>query len=146
MERWRCGRITGRQGRWSHARLVLLLQVTDAVHGALVHEPNEQDKQAIDDHREGRRSNALAEGQRVIYPMDDDGHRQYTGSRQLRAVAKMALAVKVTHGTCNGKVCRNSGKAAYNAGAHPVAALQQIQDILGRGKSQSHAGGIDDTV
>ena len=41
---------------------------------------------------------------------------------------------------------RNSRQATDNAGAHPVGALDQIQDILGTGKAKSHTSCIDNTV
>ena len=78
--------------------------------------------------------------------MDDDGNTQDAGCREVAAVTEVALAVEVTHGTGDGKVGRYGGEATHDAGAYPVFALEQVEDILGSCKSQADTGGIDDPV
>ena len=78
--------------------------------------------------------------------MDNDGHGQHTDGREPRAIAKVALAVEVAHGTGDSEVGRNGSDAAHDARSQPVVALQQVEDILGTCKAQSHTGGIDDAI
>ena len=119
------------------------LQLVDAAHRTLVDPPDEQDKQ--DAEEDGQcRVDALAEGQRVIHPVDEDRHCQDAHLGDVGAVAKVALAVEIAHGTGDGKVGGHGSHASHDAGERPVLALQQVQDVLGPGKAQTDARGIDD--
>ena len=78
--------------------------------------------------------------------MEDDGHGKDAYHCERAAVAEVALAIEIAHGTCHREMGRHSRQSAHDACNHPVLALEKIEDVLGTRKSQTDTRRIDDAI